>query len=398
MSSILYITYDGLLEPLGMSQVWQYVRKLSKDHKIIIVSFEKDNNVNDLDSVIKDVEFHGVSWYRLKYHKRPSLLATTYDVLIGFVFSFYLIKKRGIDVIHARSYVPSLIALMLNITLKTKFLFDMRGFWADEKVDGGTWGKRSLIYKIVKSLECSFFQRCSSVVSLTNAGKKDISSLHCMKNANKDIVVIPTCVNMNTFNCNNYSISNKSTRDFDLVLGYIGSVGTFYLFDEVLKSLACFNKYGVRTKLLIVNRGQHEYIGRKIFESKIDKKYIEIKSASYKDIPNEICKVDAGIFYIKPTFSKRSSSPTRLGEFLSCGKPCISNYGVGDTKHTIESNNVGVILNGFLKSDHKSGVEKLLKLITDKDLKNRCLSVAKNTYSLDMGVKRYSCIYSKINK
>ena len=117
MSSILYITYDGLLEPLGMSQVWQYVRKLSKDHKIIIVSFEKDNNVNDLDSVIKDVEFHGVSWYRLKYHKRPSLLATTYDVLIGFVFSSIAFPYSAWFSPYITSFTPNFLAIAGPIIL-----------------------------------------------------------------------------------------------------------------------------------------------------------------------------------------------------------------------------------------------------------------------------------------
>ena len=40
MASVLYITYDGLLEPLGMSQVWQYLQVLSKTHNIIIISYQ----------------------------------------------------------------------------------------------------------------------------------------------------------------------------------------------------------------------------------------------------------------------------------------------------------------------------------------------------------------------
>ncbi len=39
--SILYITYDGLLEPLGQSQVLAYLERMSDRLLIHIMSFEK---------------------------------------------------------------------------------------------------------------------------------------------------------------------------------------------------------------------------------------------------------------------------------------------------------------------------------------------------------------------
>ena len=40
---IFYISYTGILEPLGESQVLSYLEKLTKDYscKIILVTFEK---------------------------------------------------------------------------------------------------------------------------------------------------------------------------------------------------------------------------------------------------------------------------------------------------------------------------------------------------------------------
>ena len=38
---ILYISYDGLLEPLGQSQILSYLKILSKDFSISVLSFEK---------------------------------------------------------------------------------------------------------------------------------------------------------------------------------------------------------------------------------------------------------------------------------------------------------------------------------------------------------------------
>ena len=37
----LYISYDGMLEPLGQSQVMAYQQKLAKSNVVHILSFEK---------------------------------------------------------------------------------------------------------------------------------------------------------------------------------------------------------------------------------------------------------------------------------------------------------------------------------------------------------------------
>ncbi len=125
MAKILYITYDGLMDPLGMSQVWQYIKVLSKKHSITIVSFEKKKNLSDKDRLISladEVKSFGVSWHRLTYHKRPNVIATFYDVVFGISLSFFLVRKNKIKIIHSRSYVPALVALIINRLLGIKFI------------------------------------------------------------------------------------------------------------------------------------------------------------------------------------------------------------------------------------------------------------------------------------
>ena len=46
--AILYISYDGMLEPLGQSQVIPYLGMLSKKYKIFLISFEKKLNVDQI--------------------------------------------------------------------------------------------------------------------------------------------------------------------------------------------------------------------------------------------------------------------------------------------------------------------------------------------------------------
>lgn len=41
---LIYLSYDGILEPLGQSQVLRYLERLATDHKIVLISFEKPHD------------------------------------------------------------------------------------------------------------------------------------------------------------------------------------------------------------------------------------------------------------------------------------------------------------------------------------------------------------------
>ena len=76
---VLYVSYTGLLDPLGQSQVLQYVLDLAGDHQMILLSFEKRRallNRSDVEAVEAECRARGVDWYRLTYHNRPGIPAT----------------------------------------------------------------------------------------------------------------------------------------------------------------------------------------------------------------------------------------------------------------------------------------------------------------------------------
>ena len=394
-ASVLYITYDGLMEPLGQSQVWQYLRSLSKLHSVVILSFEKPEDLNNVllkQRITLELGEAGIQWFPLRYHKSPSALATLYDLFQGTCVAIYAVFKYKIKIVHARSYVASVIALALKKIAKIKFIFDMRGFWPDERVDGGIWPDNSKIYKVAKWFERKFLLNADVIVSLTHAGIAEIKKFPYLQGVNKKFEVIPTCANLDLFQ----PYSNSANDNF--VLGYVGSVGTWYLFDEVLRTFKSLCKVKNDSRLLIINRGEHSFIRERISSMNIDEYRVEIKSVEHKHVPTEISRMDAGIFYIKPVFSKKASAPTKFGEFLGCGIPCIGNAGVGDTESILDGMGVGVALRGFSEEEHDAGVITLLKLLDDSSVSQRCVKVAQEIFSLEKGVESYNQIYQQLNK
>lgn len=395
MASVLYISYDGLMEPLGQSQVWQYLSGLSNNHQIILLSYEKAHDwVNESEKAkIKTVvNVKGVSWVPLRYHSKPSAIATAFDILLGIVVGCYLVLRYRIKIVHARSYVSSVIALSLKKLLGIKYIFDIRGFWADERVDGGIWLKNSKLYRAAKWFEKRFLLNADVVVSLTHTAVNDMQSFLYMRGVEKKFAVIPTCVNLQLF----HPPAVLRQHDAEFVLGYVGSAGTWYLFDEALRTFNALLKIKTGARMLIINRNEHAYIRERMAALGIDASKVELKSASHERVAQEIHRMDAGVFYIRPTFSKRASAPTKFGEFLGCGVPCISNYGVGDTESILGGEDVGVVLRAFDDEAHAQGVQALLKLVSDADTKSRCINVANKYFSLEQGVKAYDQIYREL--
>jgi hypothetical protein len=73
--AVLYITYDGVQEPLGQSQVVGYLDRLAADWPIFLVSFEKRRDREDaarMSAMRARLRKAEISWIPLAYHKSPS--------------------------------------------------------------------------------------------------------------------------------------------------------------------------------------------------------------------------------------------------------------------------------------------------------------------------------------
>ena len=200
MKKILYLTFDGILEPLGYSQVLSYLIKLSKNNKITIISIEKQkdikNNVyyNKINAILIQ---NNIKWNYLLYSKNSFLKILLLIKL--FFLTFTIILKNKIKIVHARSYVMGLISYILKYFLNFSIIFDIRGFWIEERVEWGLWKKNSFKYKFFKFFENKIYNRSKSIVTLTNDAK-DFILLKRIKNVKEEnIHVIPTCVQINQF-------------------------------------------------------------------------------------------------------------------------------------------------------------------------------------------------------
>lgn len=393
--SVLYISYDGVLEPLGQSQVLAYLKPLADRREIHLISFEKVSdwsNVSERQRLARDIAASGIAWHPLRYHKRPTVVATTWDIANGIRLGLWLMLRHRLRIVHARSYVPSVIALFIKRLTGVKYLFDMRGFWADEKLDGG-WSRDGIMYRVAKGFERRFLLAADHVVSLTHAAVPIMQRFPYLHDRMLPITVIPTCADLMRF-----KPMPRERVSARLTIGYVGTAGNWYLFDKTAACFAELLRIRPDTKFLIVNRGEHVYISERLAFAGVPAGAVELSSAAPAEMPHLIARMDASVFFIKPVFSKQASAATKLAELLGCGVPCLSNARVGDMAEVLESEHVGVALRAFDQASLVEGLDQLLSLVADPSTAARCVAAAHKHFSLNEGVSRYQSIYERLEK
>lgn len=401
-AEVLYITYDGVLEPLGESQVVSYLERLAIDTAITLLSFEKGFDVRDqprLTAMRRRLSAKNIVWVRLAYHKTPPVLSTAVDVIFGIWHARRICRRRGVKILHARSYVPALIALGARGASGAAFLFDMRGFWVDEKVEAGHWKKGGWLYRVGKWWERRFYREADAVVSLTSAGARAIPALGVEMKAGAPVEVIPTCADLQRFSPGPKDA--QLMRDLNVggapVIGCVGTLHNWYMRSEMIEGLGCLARANDRLKILIVTRDNHEALRRDLRNAGVSPERLAITRTDFSDMPRYVRLFDAGLFFIKPSFSKRASAATKLAEFLGCGVPVIINDGVGDSGAIVRDAGVGVVLPANpVVASLKEAAPKLWSIISDPGTAARCRAVASELFDLDAGVDRYRRLYRQI--
>jgi glycosyltransferase involved in cell wall biosynthesis len=403
---VLYISYFGALKPLCQTQVIPYLEELAKDGlEIILLSFEerlqnREEERQKREDLRCSLLRSQIEWHPLRYHKRPSLPATIYDVVVGTIVAARIVRSNGIEVIHARNHVPALIALVLKKMFKIKLVFDMRGVMAEEYVDAGTWKRGSIPFRLTKWVESETLRRADAIIMLTHKIRERLqaSSLELYANP-APIEVIPCCVDLRRYASRpDGSLRSRLGLDGKWVMVYSGSLGGWYLASEMVALFSEMSKLVQNSHFLVLTQSYHELIAMHFRRQRIPLDRYTIITASPQQVPSLLSSCDFGVSFIKPCYSKLSSSPTKIGEYLAAGLPFITNPGIGDVDELITGEGVGVFAQSFEPAAYHHAVLEMLRLLENREqIRSRCRHSAESHLSLSgVGREGYRRVYLKL--
>ncbi|MBH9538459.1 glycosyltransferase [Novosphingopyxis sp. YJ-S2-01] len=390
----LYMCYDGILEPLGESQVVAYLEHLASHYNIHLISFEKSADIRDEKriAVMEDrLRAASIVWHPHRYHKRPKILSTLWDMSGAVVHALVLAIRHRVRIVHSRSILCAAMVWPAQVISGARSIVDIRGFWADERVDGGMIGQTGAVYRVLKVIEKAMLRRADHIVTLTHASVPYLREDVRFGRATAPIDVIPTCTDLDHF-----TAEDGPTHERPLTIGYVGQIGTWYMLDEMITFFKAVQRRRPDAKLLLINRNQQDELRRAVHVAGIDSRDVEITGATRATMPAQIRRMDAALAFITPYFSKIASAPTKLAEYLGCGVPVVGNEGCGDMARILEEEGVGVAIATVNGAAIEEAADALLKLLPDPELPKRCVTSAQRHFSLTRGIESYRRIYRSL--
>lgn len=407
--SVLYISYNGMLDPLGQSQVIPYLRELSRAGvRFTLMSYERaaawtPEGIARSKQLKQELAADNIEWHWLRYHQRPSLPATFYDTVAGFRYARNLVRRHKIELVHARSYIPATIALALKKRFKLKMIFDVRGLMAEEYVDAGHWREGSMAFRLTKKMERRALAMSDAVVTLTETIWPIIKEWDGLRGRSPVHAVIPCCTDLEKFR---FDSSAREARRAELkvkdnfVLVYSGSIDGWYLTAEMADFFKALLQDIPGAHFLWLTPTAHERVRGLMRERGIRDEQYTIKAVASADVPSYLSASDAGLAFIKPCFSKLASSPTKTAEYLACGLPLILNAGIGDSDALIIEEGTGALVKEYTPQAYRSAVASVATMLEDREgTRRHTRAVAERLFDVrGVGLERYRHLYEEVIK
>lgn len=419
MTKSLYICYFGVREPLVQTQVIPYLRELLRPrprdaaappyqggelNEISLLTFEPEFktkwNAAELAEMRERLLAEGIDWHYLPYHKRPSAVATAWDIFRGAVRVWRLNRRKRFDILHCRVHVPGVMADLARTFSrhKPKMLFDIRGFFPEEFVDAGLWPADGIIFRAAKRVEKRLMKVSDGFVVLTEKAR-DILFPESRENGfdkrGRPVEVIPCCVDIGRF-----AGADEKTRaavraelgaENRYIIIYVGSFGGWYMTDEMMGLFAAARETDRNAFALVLTQRDTEKIAGEFEARGFASDDFFVTSVGPNEVYRYMAAGDAALSFIKPCYSKQSSSPTKLAEYLACGLPIIANRGVGDVDELIEKNGVGVMTDEFSPESYANALAKIREL---GNIADQCRKTARREFDLEkVGGTRYRRLY-----
>ena len=404
LKKILFISYDGMTDPLGQSQVIPYLKGLTTEgYEFVILSCDKPGKYKANKAIVEQsIAGYPVSWVSIPYHKFPPVLSSVYDLYQLKKTAKRLHRIHHFSLSHTRVGLPQLVALYLKRKFGIKFLNDIRGFWADERVDGGMWNLKNPLYRMVYH----FFKRkedeCIRVADyntcLTAKAKEIILGWRHLPQPVK-IEIVPCSADLNLFNQNAIDPQVRAglakelgISDDDFIISYLGSIGGWYLTREMMQFCRLLLDKKPEARFLFISNNNHQDITDAGARFGIPPEKVLVKQGKRNEVPVLLSFSRFSLFFIKPCFSKLSSSPTKHGEIMAMGIPVITNSGVGDVKEIVEKYQAGYVLENFGEASMMEVIEDICnnKWVFDPA---RIRRGAEDFYDLEKTLEVYKKVY-----
>jgi glycosyltransferase involved in cell wall biosynthesis len=321
---ILYITLENLsLHKGSVIHIREVIEGLEKrGHQVGLIG-------NASDEIKPASHFYNIypkTLFRFKYLRRKGKSYFVSSVLL-FLTLFRILGQY--DIIYARDFHTVIIALIPRLLFNKKLVFEVNGLASEEQRLKKNSPMNWIFVMGIQKAE-KIATRCSDrIVSVTpQIAAYLIQYFHCQPN---EVEVIGNGANTKKFHpiYDETLLGSRRNRlgitKEDVVVAFVGNLALWQGVNILIESAFQLLSYKDNVKFLIIGEGfLKNSIGKRVFDSGYEKKFIFTGLFRYEDIPVLINMAD---ICVAPFISRRNRttgvSPIKVFEYMACGKAVI---------------------------------------------------------------------------
>jgi glycosyltransferase involved in cell wall biosynthesis len=400
----LYIAYASVTDGLIQTQAIAYLADLvAQGHVIHLLSFEEEMTIAQKRQWRKRLKQQGIIWHSLRYHKRPTVPATAFDVLAGTAVGLRLIKRYHLQAVHARSHVAVAMGIMLKRLLGTKLIFDIRGLAAEEHADAGNWQRDGMAYKVTNAGEKAGVNNADANVVVTPKMREVLFGDQMPLDGQEGrpfVQLIPGCADVTRIVAQGERRNEMRAQlglEDKTVLVYVGKIGSWYMHSEMADFFAIAKEEIPNLHFLVLTQSDHELMKAEFERHGIKSQDYTLAASPAHEVGAYLAAADFAIYFIIPLPSKKSAFPVKLGEYWAAGLPVVCNPGVGNADEILADYQAGLSVLEFNDTAYRQAAQQIQVLLQDPEVHERCRQAALDNVSLEnVGFPRYRTLYEYV--
>jgi glycosyltransferase involved in cell wall biosynthesis len=202
------------------------------------------------------------------------------------------------------------------------FIFEVRDLWPESLAGVGMGSEHSVLYRALHKIAAFLYQRADHIVVVSPAFKS-----HLVEQWNltpEKISVVENGVETNLFSPQVPAAElRREIGENKFVVSYIGTLGMAHGLDTVIEAAAQLQTARPDVLFLMVGEGADKARLMQLAERRHLNNIRFLDQQPREKVPSYVCASDACMVLLKDAPVFQTVIPTKMLEFMACGKPVI---------------------------------------------------------------------------
>lgn len=364
---LTYLTFDSLADGVGASQVLPYVERLARRGLDVTVhSFEP---AVPSAALRRRLSTTGAKWRPHRFGPGGSVMG------LGRVFAGAA-WIRNAELVHARSDLAAAACLLAR---PQAWVWDVRSFWADQRIALGLLHQGSSQERVLRRVEAASASSAGAIVTLTEAAIDELADRHG-PGVRSRARVISTCVDLDRF-------AARPLPPAPITLLLSGTFNALYDRAATFGFIEAVQRRRPATvSLLRPDPSPWDDDVRRLGGA--------VGAATSAEMPARTAAAHAGLSICRSDnrLAITAAAPTKVAEFLATGRPVVVNAGLGDFDALLAEHRCGVVVRPGGEGVERAA-DRLVALLDDPETPGRCRHLAEQRFNLDTAVNALAGAY-----